>query len=422
MPDDPYKDAPVQNPYSGSSRFSSGVARQQRVIENAYYERRRQREAQERENQRQQEEADRLARSRIDERNKAFKEQAKEEGFEDFVYEDEEGALRSALTDEQTEQLRRQNQENLQEKAEQEAARFRARDIERRMGGLKKNVLTDYQREKREEELAKKQQALQMWQTDIEEGRVDSKDAQQDIDLINNEISTLNKEIADDDAVRLQLEELQEQKWAEEDLRDGRPEGLPRSIPTDPEERKDFIEGYNARATRLNTYQQRLSEHAAASAEKYRQRTDEVRERYKEWVAQGVSPSQQQEALGTLNAEITKSTVGYLRDRFKVMQEMKKVEDEAAELEMLKPFISEAVSAHNVWVSESNKAAEAIRQEGRKRINDLYEAQAKEFGKYSKKAAETIRLARDEALINIRSKNRTPLLRGKAALKKRPRR
>ena len=162
--EDPYRDAPVDNPYDskGGLSFGRGVSRHQNVIENTYDEARKRREDEERVLAQQKASSERISKERQADANSAFKEQAKEGGFDDFVYTDEEGTVKSALTPDQEQSLQRERSIKSQEEAEKEAMGFRAKDLDRQISGVKKTILTDSQRGKREEELAKKGQSLQM--------------------------------------------------------------------------------------------------------------------------------------------------------------------------------------------------------------------------------------------------------------------
>ena len=165
-----YKDSPVENPFS---KFQSAVSRQERLIESVRADEERKREEGESIMRQQQAVADREAQAIRDEANKGFVDQAKAEGIDDFIYEDETGQVKSALTPEQTEEARRMKFEETAKTAEEDAAKFRARDLSRELSGVKRNILTDSQREKKDEELTKKQQALEMWNQEIAEGKVD---------------------------------------------------------------------------------------------------------------------------------------------------------------------------------------------------------------------------------------------------------
>ena len=339
-------------------------------------------------------EADRIAKSRQIDANKAIRDQAEAEGTKDYLYQNEQGILETALAPEQKEQIRKDQEAERTKKAEQDAAAFRVRDIDRDLATTKSTLLTDSGRSRMEADLEKKRQALQMWQTEISEGRVSAEDAKEDIEAIDREVTSLQSEIDRDTANRNKADELQQKKWDMEDLRDGRPDNMPRAVPSDPEERKGFLDSYNTRVQRLNSESAKIAEHAAQKATEYEQRVTELRTSYDQWLQQGVTPEQQRKGLEKLNSEIVGATKQYLQSRFEYDRGIKSIKDEEKELSLLAPFVGDVASAHKTWIDKTNEEAKKLYEEGRKKIIEQYDTTSKEFGRLSPDAQKKINEAK----------------------------
>ncbi|MDB4792342.1 hypothetical protein OAG69_00240 [bacterium] len=386
MPDDSTyrEDAPTPDPYKG---FSEGVDRHRRAIEAtrraAEYDRAARRKVQ----ADQEAEAERIAKQRQTERNSAFQDQAKEEGFGDYTYSDAGGDTQSALTEEQTQALRRENQEEIAREAAKSAAGFRKTDLTREHGRVKSGLLTKDKYEKKLGAIEAAEQNLSFLESERNNNLISSDEYQVESNRVTQELSTLRGEVEADDTARAKAEELQKQIYAQEDIVSGRPD-LPTAIPDDPQERINYIDAYNARAKRANAASKNLSLNVAEQYEAHTKRVDQLKQSFDEWQSQGVTPEEFNEAQNVLRGEFAKSQAQYLQNRFDYDQSIKKLEDEQEDLEMLRPYVMDVIQAQNAFGIKTAKEAKEKLDRERAEIKKPLEDKAKDYKRFSKEAAE----------------------------------
>jgi hypothetical protein len=402
MAQDPYADAPVTNPYdSRRNRFSSGVARQQRVIEAAYDDNRRKQEEETRIAASRKADADRVTKANITAQNSRTKERAQESGTADYMAKDKDGVLQSALSPEQTETFSRQRQEDDQKEASITASKMQTKMLGRQMKEAKDNVLTDSSLNRKKEEIEQKKRALINNQVQIEEGN--------DVDFYEkeniknqDEINTLNGEIASHDKNQIRMGGLQDKLQAHEDLISGIPEGMPIAVPEDPLERKDFINAYSSRATRLNTQKIALAENAKMANVAFEERNTELREQYNGWLAEGVTPEQQESGFATYSEEVSKANVQYIRERFDYAQGIRSIKDEDLELSLIAPLFQEAAEAQKAWKMEDAKEAKTKQDEIFKGLLKKEDDNISEIGSYTEKGKKLLE-ERKAAMMKLRN-------------------
>lgn len=375
MPDDSTyrEDAPTPDPYKG---FSEGVDRHRRAIEAtrraAEYDRAARRKVQ----ADQEAEADRIAKQRQTERNAAFQDQAKEEGFDDYTYSDAGGDTQSALTEEQTQALRRQNQEDLAREAAKSAASLRKTDLSREHGKVKSGLLSKDKYEKKLAAIEAAKMQLSFNEEERNNNKIGSGEYQSEFNKWTQELSTLRGEVEADDTARAKAEELQKQIYAQEDIVSGRPDDLPTAIPDDPQERIDYIDSYNARVKRANAASKNLSINAAEQYEAHTKRVDQLKQSFDEWQSQGVTPEEFNEAQNVLRGEFAKSQAQYLQNRFDYDQGVKRLEDEQEDLEMLRPYVMDVIQAQKAFGIKTAKEAKEKLDQDRAEIKAPLEATA----------------------------------------------
>ena len=386
MPDDSTyrEDAPTPDPYKG---FSEGVDRHRRAIEatrrEAEYDRAARRKVQED----QKAEADRIAKQRQTERNAAFQDQAKEEGFGDYTYSDAGGDTQSALTEEQTQALRRENQEEIAREAAKSAAAFRKTDLTREHGRVKSGLLTKDKYEKKLGAIEAAEQKLSFLEDERNNNLISSDEYQSESNTVTQELSTLRGEVEADDTARAKSEELQKEIYAQEDIVSGRPD-LPTAIPDDPQERIDYIDSYNARLKRANAASKNLSLNAKEQYEAHNKRIDQLKLSFNEWQSQGVTPDEFNKAQKTLRAEFAKSQAQYLQNRFDYDQGIKRLEDDQEDLELLRPYVMDVIQAQKAFGIKAEKEAKEKLDRERAEIKKPLEDTAKDYERFSKEAAE----------------------------------
>ena len=160
--EDPFEDAPIQNPYGdsdGLSQLRAGVARHQRRLDALNREQEQRKEQREREQRARDAEIERIQNERIARQNKITRGRASDEGLDDYLLEDKDGRLRMSLTDDQVADHRKTLREIEKDKAKREAAKSKIKGLSDQIAAIRKDPdrapLTPAKRRAAEEDLEK---------------------------------------------------------------------------------------------------------------------------------------------------------------------------------------------------------------------------------------------------------------------------
>tara|TARA_B000000437_G_scaffold135959_1_gene98696 strand:- start:24105 stop:41219 length:17115 start_codon:yes stop_codon:yes gene_type:complete len=398
--EDPFEDAPIQNPYGdsdGLSQLRAGVARHQRRLDALNREQEQRKEQKEREQRARDAEIERIQNERIARQNKITRGRASDEGLDDYLLEDKDGRLRMSLTDDQVADHRKTLREIEKDKAKREAAKSKIKGLSDQIAAIRKDPdrapLTPAKRRAAEEDLEKDLnylEGLRQRAADGEEGAAEFLAQKQQ--SIAEQRAALD---ADDESIS-SIEEINQRIKRQERIGEGFPEDLARTrdgilglrtwdAPTTeqegPEEVSKFIDAYNREVERNNEKIKSVQEDEKKAADSYHQKIEELETGFLDWVGTGVTPDQIKDGRVVLRQQWAEITKDYLRERYEYDKGIKAAHQRGESLDLLRPIIGDAIEDYDGFGRARAKEAAEAAAKARKQIVASMREQQKEFNR-----------------------------------------
>ena len=257
------------------------------------------------------------AAQRLRDRNAATKEKAESEGVEDFLYKDETGELLSALTPEQQRQEKARREAETKLNHERKAAEFEREHTLRKRDKAKDLLLSEHDREKKQEQLEQLQNSFEYHKQYLSENPKAAEKAEnkQAIEQYQKDIAAIQDTLAADDGHRSEYESLDKAYRSINNFVKGRPKILdtvPEEVPVDPERRAQFIQDYVKQQESFNNKMKALQTAHEENGAAYKNRIDELTNSYSEWRAGGGTPEQIAEAENNYAKAVAEERARYL--------------------------------------------------------------------------------------------------------------